>query len=99
MVDVEAGINLGFKGGSGMDMELAGSMLCDMVTAHQSAKWYSDIDDDTQEIIVTLGRQVHMLRPVETKSGVYVHLVLDKARSNIGAVRIELERLDAAKAL
>lgn len=94
IVDAETGISLGFRGGAGVDMELAGSMLCDMMAAHEAAKDQSGIQDTTDEIIVTLDKELHMLRPVDNGGTLFVHLVLDKAKSNLGKARLDLKQME-----
>lgn len=45
--------------------------------------------DTMEDILVTLGKQYHIIRPVGRKSGRFVYLVLDKSRANLAQARAQ----------
>ena len=54
------------------------------------------LNDTIEDILITLGKQYHIIRPLATKDGIFIYLVLDKARSNLALARrkvLEVEKL------
>ena len=48
-------------------------------------------------MLITLGKQYHILRPMAKSEGVFVYYVLDKNRANLALARRKVQ--DAEKAL
>jgi hypothetical protein len=48
-------------------------------------------------MLITLGKQYHILRPMARKEGVFIYAVLDKSRSNLAMARRKI--LDVEKEL
>ena len=65
-------------------------------------RWQGDIglmrqlglNDVIEDILITLGKQYHLLRPSSRKEGVFVYFVLDKARSNLALARRKMQDVD-----
>ena len=83
IVDGDTGICLGFFGGRGLDLEQAGSMLSNMLFAHRDAL----AGAQAEELIVNLGQQVHVMRPLEDGTSLLVYLVLDRKYFNLVRAR------------
>ena len=47
-----------------------------------------------EDILITLGKQYHIIRPSSRKEGVFIYLVLDKARSNLAMARRKVQDMD-----
>ena len=65
--------------------------ICDEGNLHKIAYRLS-IDD----ILITLGEQYHLLRPVSKQEGLCLYFVLDKSKSNLALARralVEVEKL------
>ena len=45
-----------------------------------------DLKETIDDILITLGEQYHLLRPVRKQDGLCLYFVLDKAKSNLALV-------------
>lgn len=95
VVDSSSGMLLGSVGSS-LDMELAAAGNTEVVRAKNKTLQALGLDDVVDDILITLGKQYHIIRPLATKDGIFIYLVLDKARSNLALARrkvLEVEKL------
>ena len=52
------------------------------------------LTDVIEDILITLGKQYHIIRPSSRKEGIFVYAVLDKARSNLAMARRKVQDVD-----
>ncbi|MBI1353544.1 MAG: hypothetical protein GC160_04300 [Acidobacteria bacterium] len=86
VVDSNTGMVLG-KIGNGIDLDLAAAGNTEVVRAKLQTMKSLGLNDSLEDILITLGKQYHIIRPMERKNGVFVYLVLDKQRSNLALAR------------
>ena len=86
VVDSGSGLVLG-KEGSGVDLDLAGAGNTEVVRAKMKTMHSLNLDDTIEDILITLGKQYHIIRPVGTAEGLFIYLVLAKDRSNLALAR------------
>ena len=86
VVDYSSGMMLGSVG-SGVDMELAAAGNTEVVRAKMKTMKALGLNDNIDDILITLGKQYHLIRPSQKLAGVFVYYVLDKARSNLALAR------------
>ncbi len=94
VVDSVSGMMLGSIG-SGVDMELAAAGNTEVVRAKTKTMRSLGLNDVIEDILITLGKQYHIIRPSARKDGVFIYYVLDKARANLAMAR--RKTLDADK--
>jgi FixJ family two-component response regulator len=91
VVDSESGMTLGTDGGSGVfNLEIAGAGNTEVVRAKRKAMKALNLRDEIEDMLITLGKQYHLIRPVRSRPGMFVYLALDRARANLAMARITL---------
>lgn len=92
LVDGSSGMCMG-TAGSGIDMELAAASNTDVVRAKLKAINLLNLNDNIDDILITLGRQYHIIRPFGT-SETFFYLVLDKNRANLALARRKVAEIE-----
>ena len=86
LVDSSSGMMLGSEG-SGVDMEIAAAGNTEVMRAKLKTMQMLGLSDTIDDILITLGKQYHIIRPVARKEGVFVYFVLDKSKANLAMAR------------
>ena len=86
LVDANSGMMLG-SAGTGLDLELAAAGNTEVVRAKMRTMKSLGLNDSIEDILITLSKQYHIIRPVAAKPGIFMYLVLDKARANLAMAR------------
>ena len=86
LVDSTSGMLMGSVG-TGVDMELAAAGNTEVVRAKLKTMKSLNLNDQIDDMLITLGKQYHIIRPVQANDGVFFYLVLDKSRSNLALAR------------
>lgn len=98
VVDSSTGMLLG-EAGSGIDLEVAAAGNTEVVRAKLRTVQSLGLDDNIDDILITLTTQYHVIRPLTTTPEVFIYLVLDRAKSNLALARIKVKEVDASIAL
>lgn len=93
IVDSSSGMILGSTG-SGIDLEVAAAGNTEVVRAKNKTMRALDLNDVIEDILITLGKQYHIIRPSSRKEGVFIYCVLDKQRSNLAMARRKTQDVD-----
>ena len=86
VVDANSGMLLG-QAGSGLDLDLAAAGNTEVMRAKMKTMKSLNLSDRIEDILITLGKQYHILRPVQSKPGLFVYSVLDRNRANLALAR------------
>lgn len=93
LVDSESGMMLGSTG-SGVDLEIAAAGNTEVMRAKLRTMKQLGLDDRIDDVLITLGKQYHIIRPLAAKAGVFLYLVLDKNKANLALARIKVKEVE-----
>ncbi|MEZ4362882.1 MAG: hypothetical protein R3B48_22010 [Kofleriaceae bacterium] len=91
IVDSNSGMMLGATGSSGeLNLELAAAGNTEVVRAKLKTLKTLNLNDSIEDILITLGRQYHLLRPLSSNRALFIYLALDRKRANLALARHQL---------
>jgi hypothetical protein len=98
LVDSESGMTLGTDGGgAGLNLEVAAAGNTEVVRAKRKAMKSLGLKDEIEDILISLGRQYHVIRPLRARPGVFYYVVVDRSKANLAMARMAIA--DTEKAL
>jgi predicted regulator of Ras-like GTPase activity (Roadblock/LC7/MglB family) len=101
LVDSDSGLMLASQGGEDgkLNFDLVAALNSETVKAKQTAVQALGLNQHIEDILITLDKQVHLIRPLERNRSVFVYVALDKATSNLGMARLQLKSLESGMAI
>ena len=97
IVDHGSGMALGSLGGSkDLDLQIAAAGNTEVVKAKLRTMDSLGLKESIEDILITLGGQYHIIRPITGRGGkgLFLYLALDRARANLALARHQLRGIE-----
>ncbi|MBB2746384.1 UNVERIFIED_ORG: hypothetical protein FHR35_006252 [Microbispora rosea subsp. rosea] len=97
VADYGSGMALGTLGGSkDLDLQVAAAANTEVVKAKLRAIDALKLNDGIEDILITLGTQYHIIRPLAGRGGkgLFLYLALDRNRANLAMARHQLRAIE-----
>lgn len=95
LVDSGSGLTLASEGGGSLDLEGAAALNTQVVRAELQAIETLGLDDHIDEILITLGKQLHLIRPLEKSPTMFLYVALEKKKANLAMARMQVKKVEA----
>lgn len=94
LVDYNSGMLLESVG-TGVDLDMAAAGNTEVVRAKMRTMKSLGLNDAIEDILISLGKQYHIIRPVEKHDGLFIYYVLDRGRANLAMARRKVLEAEA----
>lgn len=92
VVDSSSGMMLASEGGGPVNLELAAAGNTEVIRAKLRTMKSLDLNDAIEDILITLGKQYHLIRPMAKNPEIFIYMVIDKERGNLALARHSLQK-------
>lgn len=94
LVDSDTGLMLASELAGKFDLEAAGAANTEVVRAKNQAIESLGLKDGIEDILITLGTQYHLIRPLAANPSVFIYVALDRKQANLGMARIKVKSVE-----
>jgi hypothetical protein len=97
LVDQTSGMALGtVGGGKNFDLTVAAAANTEVIRAKMRTMELLGLRETVEDILVTLGSQYHLLRPITGRSGhgLFLYVALNRDRANLAMARHKLRAIE-----
>lgn len=93
LVDMGSGMALA-KVGGGVNLDMAAAGNTEVLKVKLKTMASLGLKDTIEDVLITLGTQYHLIRPIPHKQGLFLYLVLDKTKGNLAMARFKLMTIE-----
>jgi len=94
IVDSNSGMMLGASGGGPLNLEITAAGNTEVVRSKRKTMKALNMNDQIEDMLITLGKQYHLIRPLTTNDALFIYLVLEKQKANLAMARHQLTALE-----
>ena len=97
LVDYESGMALGSLGGGRyLNLEVAAAGNTEVIRAKMRTMASLELNDEIEDILITLGRQYHLIRLLASNrsASLFMYLALDRGKANLAMARHQLRQVE-----
>ena len=94
LVDGESGMAMAKAGGGNIDLDVASAGNAEVVKAKRRVAAALKLNDSIEDILITLGKQYHLVRPLERNDQMFLYVVIDRSKANLAMARHELKSFE-----
>lgn len=95
LADFKSGMLLGSAGGNaGLNLEIAAAGNSEVLRSKMKVMSSLGLKDKIEDILITLGGQYHLMRPLAKANNLFMYLVLNKSQANLAMGRHKLAELE-----
>lgn len=88
IVDSNSGMMLGASSTGGpLNLELAAAGNTEVVRAKRKTMKTLNLSDPIEDILITLSKQYHLIRPLVSNDALFIYLALDRTKANLALAR------------
>jgi CheY-like chemotaxis protein len=92
LADSESEAVLGQLGGEGGGLDFGVAVVGNAAVVRVQRRTMAALrlDDEIEDILITLGGQYHLIRPLRSRPGLFLYLALERRHSNLALARLSL---------
>jgi hypothetical protein len=97
LVDASSGMMIENLSVGDFPIEVAAAANREVMLAKLRAMDAIGLGDDTiDDILISLGTQYHLIRPLTSNREIFIYLALDRGRANLALARIEVRKVEGS---
>ncbi|NOK20086.1 hypothetical protein [Corallococcus carmarthensis] len=94
LADANSGMTLGSVGSAGFNIEAAAAGNTEVMRAKLKTMKSLGIKDRIEDMLITLGEQYHIIRPLAAREGLFLYIALHRANANLAMARFRMADLE-----
>jgi predicted regulator of Ras-like GTPase activity (Roadblock/LC7/MglB family) len=91
LVDCDSGMLMAGDKNNDIDLDLAAAGNAEVVRAKRKVAESLKLNDTIEDILISLERQYHLIRPLESNKNVFLYVIIDRQKSNLAMARHHLK--------
>lgn len=87
VVDYDNGMLMAGSAINKIDLEIAAASSTEVIRSKIKTMQMLELNDEIEDILITLGHQYHLIRPLKKLGSLFLYSVLDSNRANLALSR------------